>query len=205
MDLLAVGALVVGGVGTVFAGWQMRDGRAQRRLDGDRRHAELCPQLQVDLVHGPGAGADQPLLTIQLTGPAESDGLQVTVTVRDDHRHEPIGRAGEPSAEDLAAQVWGPFRLRPGVDGADPVGRGADPVQLRLNEPRRFQLERTPPPRWAIPGDWTAEYAGQPARLTFDCTLPGHAPWRVDREIVPTGTGAPIKPSTGTPEPVPQT
>jgi hypothetical protein len=75
-------------------------------------------------------------LRLFLTGPADLARLdRLVVTIRDDHpwRAEGTRLAGGPTREQVAEQIWGPYRFTPGtgpgtdstrgIPGADPTGR----------------------------------------------------------------------------------
>jgi hypothetical protein len=108
----------------------------------------------------------------------------VTVTIRDDIRGRAPVTAGGPTADQIARQVWGPYRFMPGVDGADETGRSVAPLKMLLGDSRPFTLERTPPPARANDsGSWRRHYADQPVRLTLGCYRQDHEPWTVPIEI----------------------
>src|SRR5260370_33661982 len=102
-------------------------------LDKQRRHAELTPRLRVTCEPS-NPGSPTLRLGVFLSGPPELERLDaLTVTIRDDHpwRGQGTPLAGGPIPEQVAAQIWGPYRLIPGTGpGADPVGGipGADPT-----------------------------------------------------------------------------
>lgn len=127
-------------------------------------------------------------LVVALDGPPALDRLdQLTVTIRDDTTdHRSV--AGGPTDEQIAAQIWGPYRFTPGVDGADRTGRAVAPIRLLLGDDRPFQLEpSTPPPWWTDPEAWRTEYAATPIRLAIRCCRRDNDhEWNVPLEIVPT-------------------
>jgi hypothetical protein len=146
---MAVAALVVSivsAVGALVSVWYARrsDRSAAKSavaaaitaaLDLQRRHTELTPRFQVT---GQSAdpGSDVLRLGIFLSGPPELERLDaLNVTIRDDQpwRGQASPLAGGPTPEQVAAQIWGPYRFRPGTGpsadlmsgtpGADPTGR----------------------------------------------------------------------------------
>ncbi len=118
-------------------------------------------------------------------GPPGLDRLdRLIVSIRDDiHGRAPV-TAAEPTAEQIAEQVWGPYRFVRSVDGADTTGRSVAPVSLLLGDWRPFALEHTPPPPWSSDsGGWRQQYADQPVRLTLTCYRQDHEPWTVPVEV----------------------
>lgn len=171
-----------------------------RLVEQERRHLELTPDLAVRFGHRPGAGADGPVLTVRIDGRSATEDLdEVVVRIRDDHAVEaPDGPAGDAveapdgpdglaPAGDGEGRVRGPYRFRPGADGADATGRAVAPFVLRRGDVHTFRLERTPPPPWSDPDTWTARCAGQPLRLVLTCARVGHPTWEVRWEGIPEG------------------
>ncbi len=152
-------------------------------IERDRWHADLTPEFDIACRAVSSTRAE---LRVELVGPVGLDRLEeVRVSIRDDIQGRARVVAGGPSAEEIAAQVWGPYRFVPGVDGADPTGRTVKPVELSLGDWPPFSLERTPPPPWSggDSGWWHQEYAGKPVRLTLRCYHADHQPWIVPREV----------------------
>jgi hypothetical protein len=118
-------------------------------------------------------------------GPAGLDRLdQVTVRIRDDIPGRAPVTSGGPSAEEIARQVWRPYRFVPGVDGAVQTGRFVAPFGLLLGDRRPLALERTPAPTWSSDATgWRRQYDDQPVRLTLACVREGDEPWTVPREV----------------------
>lgn len=158
------------------------------QLEQGRWHNELTPIFKVTAAAQPGGRAR---LVVALDGPPALDRLdQLTVTIRDDTTdHSSIG-AGGPTDEQVAAQIWGPYRFTPGVDGADPTGREVAPIPLLLGDDRPFQLELSTPPMWWTAGlaAWRLGYAAAPIRLSIRCRRNDHE-WNVPLEIVPASSG----------------
>ena len=114
---------------------------AMTAIERRRWHADLTPQFEVRCRVMSGERAK---LGVALVGPAALDRLdQVTVRIRDDvPGRAPVTPSG-PTAEEIARQVWGPYRFVPGVDGADQPGRSVAPFGLLLGDWRPLALERT--------------------------------------------------------------
>ena len=112
------------------------------------------------------------------------------MTIRDDHpwRTQGSPRAGGPTAEQVAEQIWGPFRFRPGtgpgadsvrgIPGADPTGRITPTGGMPVGEELTFLLEPTQPPPWSqrTTEDWQRE-RGTVVRLRLECHRDGWDPW----------------------------
>jgi hypothetical protein len=145
-------------------------------IERHRWHADLTPQFETTCTATSTGRAE---LRVAFAGPPGLDRLdRVVVSIRDDRRGRVPVTAGGPTAEQIAWQVWGPYRFVPGVDGADQDGRGVAPGELVLGDRVRFTLERTLPPPWAGDTDgWRRQYAGQPVRVTLTCHVPRtHSP-----------------------------
>jgi hypothetical protein len=164
-------------------------------LEGDRRHAELTPQLRIQC-RPASPGSDQYKLTVGLVGPIGLDRLdELTVTIRNDHpwRGQGTPLAGGPTPEQVEAHIWGPLRFVPhtgpgadparGVPGADAAGRTTPTGGLPAGEELPFFLEPTTPPRWShqTVQEWLKE-RGTVLRLTFQCRRDA-ATWTVVGEI----------------------
>jgi hypothetical protein len=88
------------------------------KLEVQRRHGELQPHFKLGWGPQPGTGFLR--LNVFLRGPVQLEHLDgLTLTVRDDKpgRQEPtdLSRASGITPEQLAEQVWGPYRLVPGT------------------------------------------------------------------------------------------
>ncbi|MEV7737825.1 hypothetical protein AB0O75_38125 [Streptomyces sp. NPDC088921] len=95
--------------------------------------------------------------------------------------------AGGPNQEQVDAQVWGPLRFVPGVDGADANGQTIPAFPLRVGVGRPLALERTRPPLWQEGNDrearWRDKWLNTPMRLVFTCRRDGFEPWVVPYEV----------------------
>ena len=124
--LVAVGA--VAAIAAVGAWWAARSSSqasaAMTAIERRRWHADLTPQFELACRVTSGERAT---LRVALVGPAALDRIdRVTVRIRDDIPGRAPVTPGGPTAEEIARQVWGPYRFVPGVDGADqdrPLGR----------------------------------------------------------------------------------
>jgi hypothetical protein len=162
-------------------------------LESARRHDELIPRFWVSAE----PSVDPRRLLVFLQGPPELarlDGL--TVTIRDDRpgRAEGPHLAGGPTPEQIAGQIWGPFRFIPGTGpGASPTGefQGADPTGrvtvtggMPVGEELPFALEPTLPPRWSEQSStaWRAQ-VGTVLRLQLEARREGYEPWTLTCEI----------------------
>jgi hypothetical protein len=96
------------------------------------------------------------------------------------------------SAEQVAAAIWGPFRLNPGVRDTDSTGRQHGPFPLPKNEPYKLSLERSMVPSWwTAPDLWRKQYDGKPIRLEVTCRRDGYEPWTLLPEVLPGGSSTP--------------
>ncbi|GGV99376.1 hypothetical protein GCM10010230_25350 [Streptomyces narbonensis] len=160
------------------------------RIERDRWLAELTPVFEFTLTK---EGDQAAKLLMHLAGP-DALGHLDSVTVRigdDDYDHTPTQQAlgfvnpHDPSPEQIAAHVWGPFRLRPRINEADEHGRELTFTDLRVGRGRPLVLDRTNPGTWMggkTYDSWQQEYAGHPIRLLFTCRR-GTETWQVARTV----------------------
>jgi hypothetical protein len=154
------------------------------RIEQNRWHAELTPQFDLTLTETGGGTAR---LTVHLNGPDELGRLDdVWVSVgNDDMDHAITHGDGRLTQEDLDAFVWGPFRFRAGIDGADADGRGAAPFPLLVGRGRPLAMERTRPGLWMTGKTqeaWQQENVGNPVRIVITCRR-GEELWAVARRV----------------------
>ncbi len=170
---------------------------ALARIENDRRHSELCPQLRISTE--PSAPGVKPLrLRIALVGPSGLDRLDsLTVTIRNDKlRRGDAAIVGGATAEEIEAHIWGPFRFTPktGPDKAraDDKGRATHYAEsLPLGEELVFQLEPTTSPGWSegqSQESWERT-VGSAIRLTLDASRANLGSWTLPCEIVVGDTG----------------
>ncbi|NKE56309.1 hypothetical protein FXN61_05500 [Lentzea sp. PSKA42] len=152
-------------------------------LEQQRRHDELTPQF--DITYRRSGSSDVVTLCLAFVGPLGLDRLDsVEVAVRNDRPDRRPVTAGPPTAEDIASVIWSPYRLRPGVDRADRMGRCTPAVPLDRGEVLYRTLELSLTPHWVPSQDfWRQQYADQPVRLTLTCTRKDHSPWVLPMEI----------------------
>lgn len=91
-------------------------------IESKRLHDELTPELTVRGKERPGTRLAD--MTVELTGPPGLDGLdEVTIRIRDaipDRKPRP---GSDLTQKQIAAVIWGPYRLNPGERNTDPAGR----------------------------------------------------------------------------------
>ncbi|GLW74942.1 hypothetical protein Kpho02_72390 [Kitasatospora phosalacinea] len=120
-------------------------------IERARWHHDLTPQLAVTITPA-GVGAEQAYLRLTFEGPASLERLdEVEIIIRDDGYSRPPSPTGSPTQEEIDAQVWGPYRFRPGIDQASADGRSVPPAAVELGEWRQLLLERTRSPQWQGP------------------------------------------------------
>lgn len=199
MDLtqsLTVVGIVVSAAAVVVATLAWRTSVGNRddlaAVEKRQRHRELRPDFEVTarLTVGDEIG----LIIVKLVGPRNLDRLDwIKVTVRDDKpgRGDTV-LPGGPTPEEIREQVWGPFRLRPSVDGADQEGRTARQPGPILADSCLFTIERTTPPYWYSSGTegWRRDYATGEVRLSVESGR-GADSWseKVEFEASPLGDG----------------
>ncbi|MEV7512011.1 hypothetical protein AB0O57_29055 [Streptomyces sp. NPDC091201] len=124
------------------------------QIERDRLHHELTPQFDVGLFRLNEGG---PVATLRITweGPSTLERLsEVRVFVRDQGGPRTPATGGPPTAEQIAAIVWSPYRLRPGVSGASSDGRTATHHGLELGGQVVLTMEPTMAPAWVRADDW---------------------------------------------------
>ena len=213
MDIAALVVAIVSALGAVGAVWYARrsDRSAARSaaaasttaaLDFQRRNAELTPRFRVTCEPS-NPGSPTLRLGVFLSGPPELERLDaLTVTIRDDHpwRGQGTPLAGGPTPEQVAAQIWGPYRFIPGtgpgadhvrgIPGADPTGRTTPTGGMPAGEELPFFLEPTYPPSWSQqPQDNWQKERGTVVRLRLECRREGWDPWILTCEIDTGGDG----------------
>jgi hypothetical protein len=175
-----------------FAWWAARGskeaGEILSRIERQRRHTELTPQLELSL--DDENGPEQPVLVLCLVGPPGLDHLdQLIVSIRDDKVRDGSQLTGGPTAEQVARQIWGPYRFRTGLLGIEQDGRTAELPQQYLplikQSAQRFQLDPTAQPQWdeSPASEWTDRYLDHPLRLIVRCERDGHEPWEVPLDV----------------------
>jgi hypothetical protein len=166
-------------------------------LDEQRRHKELTPRFEIT-AHWRNPGSDKVALTLTLREPDELLYIdQVSVYIQDDSpwRGQNRPTAGGTSPNQIAEQIWGPYRFvpgtGPGVDGGDEIlgasRTGRDITvsrRLLVGDPIPLLLEPTRPPAWSnqTQDDWERQY-GQKLRLLVECYREDHVAWHKNYEV----------------------
>lgn len=182
--IVAIVAALLAAASAVYTRHQAIANADMTAIEKRRLHAELTPQLNLYCAVPSGASNVAAILSVELAGPPGLGGLdEVTVRIRDDRP----GRQPEPGSdltqEQISATIWGPYRIDPRTDDADPSGRFCGPFQLSKNEPRRIVLaETTAPPRYRF--DWRSDWAGKRVRVEITCRDKEES-WVVLRELEP--------------------
>ncbi len=155
--------------------------RMTAEVEADRRHGELTPQVTVAAA-AVGHGSDRVSLTLGLSGPSGLQHLdEVLVRIRSDQPQRHL--AGDPSEEELRSVVWAPYRLVPGVDGADSEGRSVHLSALRCGDRRTLVMEPSVPAGWINSAEWAARYDETPIRLEIECVRSGSGSWHLLQEV----------------------
>ncbi|MEU0853800.1 hypothetical protein ABZ387_38765 [Streptomyces flaveolus] len=143
------------------------------------------------------------MLYVRFDGPARLGKVRVRLTVRDDidrSRVPPL--AGGPTPEQITAIIWGPYRFKPGIDGADHLGRTVAPFPLEVSDHTRLAMQPSRQPSWYEGNDgwsrWYSQYREARIRLWADCEVEGHKPWRLSLEVPRDGTWAQTDQLVGT-------
>ena len=207
MNVAALVVAIVAALAAIAAVWYARrsDRSAARSaaaaattaaLDMQRRNAELTPRFRVTCEPS-NPGSQTLRLRVFLAGPPELGRLDaLTATIRDDHpwRGQGTPLAGGPTPEQVATQIWGPYRFIPstgpgadpvrGIPGADPTGRTTPTGGMPVGEELPFFLEPTRPPSWSQQPqeNWQKE-RGTVLRLRLECQRQGWEPWVLSFEI----------------------
>lgn len=162
------------------------------KIERDRWHTEMTPRVDLSVVNERG----RPELLVRFSGPAPLEAIDaLELSVRDDRdRTNDLLLAGGATAEERANTIWGPLRLSPHIDGADDLGRRAEPFTLEHGEERRFALEPSQPPRWYEGAEgahrWQGDYQDKPLRIWVRCAVKGHSPWRLTVDLPTRGVQA---------------
>lgn len=132
------------------------------QIERDRWHTEMTPQVSARFDDSRG----YPELLVSFTGPAPLMQVEVALKVRDDKERGGSQLAGGPTAQQVADVIWGRYRFRQGVDGADRLGRAVAPVVLLHRGRTRFAVEPSLAPSWySSPQQWRDDYDGKSLRL----------------------------------------
>lgn len=159
------------------------------QIERDRWHTEVTPVLRIKLEADPG------MLYVRFDKPASLGRLNVKLTLRDDFDRSRVPHlAGTPTPEEVAEVIWGPYRFRPGVDGADQLGRSVSQVVLEADDRTRLAVDLSVKPSWyeGVQGEerWRHQWRNARIRLWADCEASGHKPWRLSFEVPQNGEWA---------------
>ncbi|GAA1252308.1 hypothetical protein [Streptomyces aureus] len=163
---------------------------AVAQIERDRWHRELTPQLRLKLE------AEQGMLYVRFDGPAGLGPISVQLRIRDDRDRSRVSPqlAGTATPEQIAETIWGPYRFRPDVDGADQLGRAVAPITLEMDDRTRLAVDPSVKPSWyeGVAGEerWRHQYRTARIRLWAACEVPGHKPWRLSFEVPQNGDWA---------------
>ncbi|WP_155059115.1 hypothetical protein [Streptomyces blattellae] len=113
-----------------------------------------------------------------MRGPPALERLDaVEIEIRDDGYTHGSGLAGGPSQQDIDETIWGPYRFKPGIDGASTNGRKVPAAAMELGEWRKLALEQSFAAARTDGTYWRNRYAGAPVRLSVRCRREGRQPW----------------------------
>ncbi|MGW3091578.1 hypothetical protein [Streptomyces sp. NPDC001108] len=186
---IAAAAAVFSG-GAAFGAWKTareanRTSASLAQIERDRWHTEMTPHLRFQFTRSRG----NPELLVLFDGPAPLRRInRLELSIRDDRDRssDPV-LAGGVTAEERAKIIWGPYRFRPGIDGADESGRNAGAFHLEHGEKRRLALDPSLSPSWFTDSDpiggWRWEQSGNPIRLWATCHVAGHKDWRLTADL----------------------
>ncbi|MEU5765987.1 hypothetical protein ABZ782_08710 [Streptomyces asoensis] len=166
------------------------------QIERDRWHNDLTPQLRLMVRE---AYRD---MIVRFDGPASLGRLTLQLHVRDDRdRSQDPVLAGSVTQEMRAEVIWGPYRFRPGIDGADERGRAVSPFTLEPGDRTKVAIDPSLRPTWYEGPDgerrWRDEYRTARMRLWAECQAPGHKPWRLSFEVSRDGNWACTPPMAG--------
>ncbi|MGW1810900.1 hypothetical protein [Streptomyces sp. NPDC002078] len=122
---------------------------------------------------------------VTFEGPAALERLdEVELEIRDDGYTHGVGLVGGVDEQELANTIWGPYRFKPGIDGATGIGRTSPAVPMALGEWLKRALEESFPPSWADRTDWRERYGNEPVvRLWVRCRREGYQPWTLTYNV----------------------
>ncbi|MBC2906769.1 hypothetical protein [Streptomyces cupreus] len=156
------------------------------QVERERWHHEMTPRFDVTITRL-GPNTNQASLLLTFDGPPALERLDaVEVEIRDDGYTHIANLAGEPTQEQIDETIWGPYRFKPGIDGASPNGRGVPAVPVELGGWLKYALEESFAPSWNDPSYWRERYAGAPVRLWVRCRREGHQPWTLTYNVTVT-------------------
>ncbi|WP_204038879.1 hypothetical protein [Acrocarpospora phusangensis] len=156
---------------------------ASRLTEIERRrwHHEMTPQLRAAVV-APKVW-DNAELRLLLLGPTALHEVTLTVSIRDDWPDRKSTLAGGPTADEIAATIWGPYRFNRAIDGGSEDGRSVETFRLTMGDYKPIALIRSAWPRWTNQDHWRTKYADAPVRIAVTCEHPDYEPWTVHLEV----------------------
>ncbi|MFG2454383.1 hypothetical protein ACGFSG_33995 [Streptomyces sp. NPDC048512] len=157
------------------------------QIERDRWHTEMTPKVQLRF----DIAGSAPHMVVRFLGPAPLIRIETVLRIRDDMERGSSQVGGAPTALQVASVVWGPYRFRPGVNGADPLGRAVAPFSLMHRGQTRFALEPTLAPSWYPSVQaWRDDYDGTKLRLWVECSAQGHKPWTLSADLTTATNGS---------------
>lgn len=148
---------------------------AMRRIEHDRWRHEFAPVLVFQPVHQPAPHQRKTMLRFKFDGPAMHERVTVRMSIFPDGRFRKPGVTHGLTRQQIEAQVWGPYRFEPGIDGASGDGKSVPEFTLSLGQQRSFWLIETDPPA-SYPGgqaEWWHHYCESPVRVRVEITAGG--------------------------------
>lgn len=144
--------------------------QAALRIENDRRHRELQPQLSVAVEYPFQKSVHQAHLRFRLVGPANVGPVRVTVEILSDVPGD-SKLAGAPPRKDVEAHVWGPAAFRVAYDDAPYVHTSA-PYDLGLGDYKLLGIWASTQPDWDTSEHafWSDRYWPLPLMLRITCT-----------------------------------
>lgn len=188
LGLIATAVAALAAVGSWRAAERSNNvARIVAGIETHRHQVELTPRFKIrwDV----SEDAETLDMWLKLIGPTGIDRLdKVTAVIVDDRTmgHFP-GPGPEPpptlTPQQIDRQVWGLYKFKEGIDGADASGRTATQTDIAYGIEYGFQLVANPPPPWwkgneSAESAWVGNYWGF-VNLNLNCTLDGFEPWTI--------------------------
>jgi hypothetical protein len=182
--ILAIIAILIAGASAAYTRKQATEQARVASIEQDRRHDELTPEFKITCEARDNDG-NRAELNLELIGPAGLAELdQLIVRIRDDIPRRKPRDGSQLTQEQIAAVIWGPYRIVTGLRNTDANGRAHGPFQLLKNEPYPIPVERSHLPPWmSNPEQWRKQYEGKPVRLEIICQRGDDEHWIIPAEI----------------------
>jgi hypothetical protein len=147
-------------------------------IEAGRRHGELTPEF-VATVAQRNSGGTRAVLALTLKGPVGLHNLdEIEVRIRSDQPPtSPL--AGGRSQQEMDETIWAPYRLAPGIDDSDKLGKVSATFAMRRGEVHKFDIEPTLAPAWIDASGWASRYDEAPIQLEVRCLRNSFEPWTV--------------------------